>query len=170
MKHFYGLLLVSLLLPVFASAQSNYKPGYAVTLKGDTLKGFINYKEWGQNPSSIDFKTNIADKTAEVLTTDDIKLFNIIGLDLYQKFTGPIGIDNIDPGRISYGKDTTFKVASVFLRVLTGGKNITLLSYIDDVRPHFYTEEAPGYVPKELIYHLYKENDAQTDAIKTKVD
>jgi hypothetical protein len=52
MKEIIKIVLAFLLLPVLASAQSNYKAGYVINLKGDTLKGFINYKEWNQNPST----------------------------------------------------------------------------------------------------------------------
>ena len=45
MKKYF--LVTLLLLPLLSIAQSNYKSGYVVTLKGDTLRGYINYKEWG---------------------------------------------------------------------------------------------------------------------------
>ena len=48
--------VVLFLLPLLSIAQANYKSGYVVTLKGDTLRGYINYKEWGRNPKDIDFK------------------------------------------------------------------------------------------------------------------
>ena len=169
MKRFYKLLFAILLFPIISTAQSNYKPGYAINLKGDTLKGFINYKEWSQNPSAIDFKTAITDKAAKRLTTDDIKGFNIAGYESYQKYTGPISTDYIDASHVSNGKDTTFKIASVFLKVLIEGKNVSLLAYADDIRPHFYVEDGP-HEPKELVYHVYNQDDAQTGAVKTAVD
>jgi len=46
MKHLVKLLLIFILLPFISTAQTNYKPGYVVTLTGDTLHGFIDYKEW----------------------------------------------------------------------------------------------------------------------------
>jgi hypothetical protein len=45
MKFFYKVLLAVILLPAFSYAQSNYKPGYVVNLKGDTLRGFIDCRE-----------------------------------------------------------------------------------------------------------------------------
>ena len=45
-----------LFLPVSLFAQSNYKAGVIVNQKGDTIRGLINYKEWIQNPVTIDFK------------------------------------------------------------------------------------------------------------------
>jgi len=163
-------LFIVLLLPVFVFAQSNYKPGYVVNLKGDTLKGFINYKEWNQNPSAINFKTAVADKVSKKLTTDDIKFFNIDGFESYQKFTGAISTDYTDAAHLSYGRDTTFKVTSVFLKIIADGKNVMLLAYVDDIRSHYYIEEAPLYAPKELVYHIHIDNNAQIGAVKTVVD
>jgi len=57
MKYFY---LFAFLISVSLSslAQSNYKPGYVVDLRNDTLKGFIDYKEWENNPKTFTFKSN----------------------------------------------------------------------------------------------------------------
>jgi hypothetical protein len=43
-------------LPLFSWAQSNYKQGRVVTLQGDTLRGYINYREWPYNPEEFAFK------------------------------------------------------------------------------------------------------------------
>jgi hypothetical protein len=45
MKKSYLALL--LFLPFLSLAQSNYKRGYVITPKGDTLRGYIDFKEWG---------------------------------------------------------------------------------------------------------------------------
>ncbi|HTD41168.1 MAG TPA: hypothetical protein VK671_11145, partial [Mucilaginibacter sp.] len=65
------------LLSSLSYAQSNYKPGYVVDLKGDTLKGFIDYREWGSNPNAIDFKTTVTDKESKRFSPADINYFNI---------------------------------------------------------------------------------------------
>src|ERR1700733_6331117 len=98
MTQFYKLLFLLFLLPLFSLAQSNYKPGYVVTLKGDTLRGFIDYREWDSNPNAINFKTIAANKTAQSFTPADIVYFNIDDMETYQTYTGKISTDpvNID--------------------------------------------------------------------------
>src|ERR1041384_6957193 len=46
MRHLITFLLFTIHISIFA--QSNYRPGYVVQSNGDTLKGFINYREWGK--------------------------------------------------------------------------------------------------------------------------
>jgi hypothetical protein len=65
MKYQNKLLLFFFLLPFFSLAQTNYKPGYVVTLKGDTLRGFIDYKEWIKNPKYISFKNTPGNREVE---------------------------------------------------------------------------------------------------------
>ncbi len=155
MKNFYKVLLVASLLPLFSFGQSNYKPGYVVTLKGDTLHGFIDYKEWNSNPISINFKTVIADAKARKLTPEEIRFFDINGLETYQRYTGPISMDATDAAHINNGRDTSFRTATVFFKVLQKGANLALYSYTDGLKLRLYVGESPGYAPVELGYRIY---------------
>jgi hypothetical protein len=154
MKHFYKLMIV-FLLPIFAAAQSNYQPGYVVTLKGDTLKGFIDLQSWDSNPSAIAFKSAVSDHDKKTFTTNEIGLFNVNGRTTYKKYTCSISLDLTDPSHIVEGRDTSFKVGTVFLQVLQQGKNVALYSYADNIKTRFYIGEAPGYAPTELVYRRY---------------
>ncbi|HTD41167.1 MAG TPA: hypothetical protein VK671_11140 [Mucilaginibacter sp.] len=155
MRKLYKVLLAAILLPVLSYAQSNYKPGYVVDLKGDTLKGFIDYREWGSNPDVIDFKTAVTDKESKRFSPSDINYFNIAGLDSYQRYVGLISMDATDKDHLGSFRDSTYKNAVVFIRILQKGKNLSLYSYTDDIKVRFYVGEAPDYMPKELIYRLY---------------
>jgi hypothetical protein len=155
MKSFYKALLSAVLLPALSYAQSNYKPGYAINVKGDTLKGFINYKEWGGNPDAIDFKSSLSDRDSKTFTTSDISYFNIIGLDAYQRYSGLISMDATDKDHLGNVRDTTYKNGTVFIRILQKGKNVSLYSYTDNLKVRFYIGEAPDYMPVELVYRLY---------------
>jgi len=77
MKKFYVSLLIVLsflLVPsVNVSAQKNFIDGYIITLKKDTLKGKIDYREWNLNPSLIHF-TDAAGKI-DIFRPDDIAGF-----------------------------------------------------------------------------------------------
>jgi hypothetical protein len=154
MRHIKQLLLAFILLPLFSSAQSNYKSGYVVTLKGDTLHGFIDYREWENNPVSISFKPTLADKVQK-LTTDEINYFNIGNIESYLKFTGSISTDITNISALSTGRDTSFKTGVVFLRVIDKGKNVALYSYTDNIKARYYISETPDYAPTELIYRIY---------------
>lgn len=155
MKKFHNTLLAAILLPALSYAQSNYKPGYVVNLKGDTLKGFINYREWNSNPETIDFKTAANDRDSKKITSADISYFNVTGLEAYVRYSGPISMDATDRDHISTFRDTSFREATVFFKVLQKGNNLALYSYGDNLKQRFYIGEAPDYMPKELVYRLY---------------
>ena len=159
MKHFYKTLSAVILLPLFSLAQSNYKPGYIVTLKGYTVRGFVNYKEWNANPNSIDFKTTIADKEKR-FTPAEIRFFSINGQESYRQYAGPISIDYTDVGHISNSRDTSFRTETVFLKVLQKGNKLALYSFADDIKLRFFIAESPGYTPIELGYRLYYNYEA----------
>lgn len=112
MKKIYLLLFG--LLPFFAFAQANFKPGYVVTSNGDTVKGFIDYKEWGHSPSSIKFSTSPAGASPQVFNAMSAKAFSITGLETFVSYSGRISADkNVSPD-IPTGIDTSTVNASVF--------------------------------------------------------
>jgi hypothetical protein len=164
MTHFHKLLLITLLAPLFSTAQSNYQPGLVVTLKGDTLRGFINFKEWDNNPRYIFFKTDPLG-TPSKFTVKDIRYLrvNVDFLVEYQKYEGLISTDNIDIDKIHAERDSTFRLDTVFLKVLQRGKNLVLYSYSDDVKTRYFISENSADSPQELTYRIYYDyNNSKT--------
>jgi hypothetical protein len=152
MKLFFKLLSAALLSPLFTLAQSNYKPAYVVTIKGDTLKGEINQKEWFGNPRTIEFKNSAGVKN---YTVDDIRFFELLNSVSYQRYAGPISIDETNTAKLSNGKDSTIKQDIVFLKIEQKGANVTLYSYVDAIKTRFYiTENNPDNIT-ELVYRIY---------------
>lgn len=154
MKKQYFVLL--LLAPLFTIAQSNYKPGYIIDFKGDTAKGFIDYKEWDQNPKNIKFKANFTNSDTKKLNITDIKAFSVTGFEYYERYVVRTSMDYVDIPHVTTGIDTTTKMDTVFLRVLQKGKNVTLYSYTDHIKARFYIKDNSSVVPEELIYRVYR--------------
>lgn len=147
---------------MFTLAQSNFKTGYVITSKGDTVKGFIDYREWASNPVSINFKTDLKDKKGRSFTTSDIRFFEISNMEAYQKYEGKISMDATDPDKITQGRDSSFRVDTVFMKVVRKGTNVTLFSYTDPLKVRYYIGESPDFSPVELIYRVYNNSDAET--------
>jgi len=158
MRYFYKTLLIILLLPVFSFAQSNFKPGYIVTLKGDTIRGLIDYREWGANPTSIDFKASATDKTRKY-SDQEIHFFSINGFESYVQYTGAISMDITDINLVTSSRDTSQREATVLFKIMQKGDNVVLYSYTDDVKTRFYISESPDYKPVPLVYRIYKNFD-----------
>jgi hypothetical protein len=158
MHNFYKTLLAIILFPFFSLAQSNYKPGSIVTLKGDTTHGFIDYKEWENNPTSISFKSSMS-ASAQQYTPNEIGYFQVDQLESYKTYNGRISTDATNLSHLSTGKDTSFKTAAVFLKLEQDGKYIALYSYTDDLKKRYFVIEKTSNEPFELIYRTYNNFD-----------
>lgn len=169
MKFYYFLLLATFLLPSVCFSQYNFKSGYVITLKGDTLKGFIDEHEWDNNPRYISFKTRGLDKSQK-LTVADIDQFTVDNAITYKRYVCRISLGTIDENHLA-NKDTTVKIDTVFLEVLQSGKNISLFSYSDDIKSRYFTMEKGDVTPQELIYMVYLRANVQaTNAVRTQTD
>jgi len=162
MKSSFKLFVLVFLLPFLSLAQSDYKPGYVVTLKGDTVRGLIDLRNWDSNPTDISFKSS-AGAGVQKLTINDIKLFNIPDFVVYRRFVVRISLDETNTLHLVTGRDTSYKTDAVFLRELQRGKNIALYAYGDQIKMRYYVGEYPDYTPSELVYRLYLDNGAVSD-------
>lgn len=153
----HALLLGMLLFGcLFSFAQRNLQDGFVVLNNGDTLKGFINYREWYKNPASIMFST-AKGSGMQRYKLQDITCFAVNEREMYQRYFVRISMDRQLVGNIGE-KDTSGKKDTVFLKVLQTGKNVTLFSYSDDVKKRFYILPANESTPVELQNSEYLSN------------
>ncbi|WP_295801807.1 hypothetical protein [Mucilaginibacter sp.] len=152
MRFLYALLI--LLLPVSIFAQSNYRPGYVIQSNGDTLKGYINYREWDLCPKSIEYKNLTSDKQATEFTPQTSKEVHVNGLETYITYAGPLSIGATNLQDLRDHIDTAKKNVLVYLKVAVTGKHLTLYSYKDELKTWFLIAE-PNTAPIELRYYRY---------------
>jgi hypothetical protein len=155
------LLALVLLAPAISFAQSNYKPGDVVTAKGDTVAGFINYKEWDKNPYTITFQNSLQGQKVEY-SSKNIAAFTVTGYEKYRSFNMRLSQDYIDHERLNPWLDTVKKADTVFLRTITAGKYLTLFSFKDKIKQRFFISNG-GSKPVELVYHVYLDTVYQTE-------
>jgi len=145
------------IVPFVLFAQSNYHPGYVLKNNGDTLKGFINYREWRQNPKSIDFKINKTEKQVLQFNPQSIKEFQVIGFETYISYKGMISMNQTNFSNLPEKLDTTLKSDTIFLKQLATGDHLTLYKYTDEIKTRFFVAETNG-IPEELKYYEYYNN------------
>ena len=150
---------VIFIVPYFAFSQSNYKPGYLVTLKGDTLKGYVDYREWDKNPTQFKFKTG-ADAKYKLFNITNTSAFGINGLEYFEKQIVFVSTDKVALSSISTGLDTSKKLDTVFLKILSAGKNITLYSYTDLLKTRYYYSEKGEKEILEFTHYVYYQDEA----------
>jgi len=156
MKFFYLLLFIA--LPSIVFAQSNYHEGYILKNNGDTVKGFINYREWERSPKEIDFKLNISNVKPTRYDATVVKGFGIYGAESYLSYIGTVTVAPTDLANLPTGIDTSKRIDTLFLRQVTTGKRLTLYANKDDIKTRLFVAE-PGGKPMELIYYSYYVDD-----------
>lgn len=152
MKRF--LLWLLTVAPLLSVAQSNFHKGYVVNNAQDTIRGFIDYKERFNNPTSIIFKSS-TDSKPQTFLLKDYAAYGIDGLVRYQRFAVNISMDKVNLANLSVGIDSTSKRDTVFLQVLQTGKNVNLFAYQDAIKGRYYIQRKTDTEPEELIKHDY---------------
>ena len=160
------LLTATLLILLFSAFHSNAQktfPGLYVSKSGETIKGdIVNYSQWGNNPSQIEFRAAGSTNT-QMLTPPDIQKLVIDGYDEYISFSGKRLVNAIDDYELINGKgiasyeDKTEDV-STFLRLIFRSAVVELYIYSDAKRINFYCKK-PGEDFIELQYKKYYDGD-----------
>ncbi|MEO7211679.1 hypothetical protein [Mucilaginibacter sp.] len=158
MKFFYSLALFLLSVSSFTYAQTNFKPGYILNLKGDTIRGNVDAREWDINPDIVVFRSN-TDGQEKTYTPKDINGFGVAGNVTFEKFELPISLDNIDPNKASVHIRVKTEVRTVFLKVVTTGTVLNLYSYTDLIKPRFIILDNATKHAEELIYHVFTDEN-----------
>jgi hypothetical protein len=157
----FKLLVTAVILPLFACAQSNYKPGYVITAKGDTISGYIDQREWLSTPTSLKFKKDLKADYQSV-TANDVRYANIGNLETYITYSGPITMDRISESTMMLERDTSVRTGTFFLKVEQQGKNVNLYSFSDRVKTRYFITDKDNPTPTELIYRLYYDSEKVT--------
>jgi len=147
------LFILTVLFPCVALAQPNYHEGFVIKNNGDSVKGFVNYREWVYSPESVEFRTEKTGPTTKY-TANVIKGFGVNGFVTYRSYVGDITMNkNIFPN-ISSGIDTTHLVKAIFLKPVRSGLNINLYYNNEVNKDRFFIAEGNG-TPVELKYYEY---------------
>lgn len=166
MKLRVPVLLLLFLLPSLAFAQANYKPGLVVTSSGDTLSGFINYREWDLAPKTVSFQTSDNSGKVQELNAANTRYFEVTGLEAYRGFEVLISTDRVDVGSLSHGSpESSPSTEHVFLKVLQDGTKVSLYSYKDNIKERFFIMEKGEAKPQELLYRRYYDKRNSTRII-----
>ena len=162
----YFLPFVFTLITANAIAQSNFKGGYIINLRGDTLKGFINYKYRQQTAETIEFKNTSASTEIKTLKPEDIRAFYVSPGTTCISYSGPLSTNKNHYPDNDVEKDTTTIVGSVFLQQLLTGANTSLFTNTDQKKTHYFYQEKNSK-PIELIYYEFASSGQQLTTIRS---
>ncbi|HZY83128.1 MAG TPA: outer membrane beta-barrel protein [Cyclobacteriaceae bacterium] len=132
-------------------------PGYIVTTKGDTLKGFIldRNNKWSGNSVSFSSSATGSTETYQLgnITTMYLQPYNA----MYHARVVEIDKKPIDMNRIEHDAQRRIVTDTVLLELIARGK-ITLYNYLDEnAKRHFFVQKDGGKI-EELPYVRYMSN------------
>ena len=153
MKQLYIVLFI-LTFPIVLLAQTNYHQGYVIKNNGDTLNGYINYREWQETPRVIEFKPSLQIKSATNFYPNTIQGFKLNNFESFITYVGPISTDNNVFPDLSDDLDMNTKIDTLFLKTIYANPNISLLSQVDDIKTRLFILEK-GDKPVELKYYQF---------------
>ncbi len=143
-----------LFLVLFGYSQQNYLPGIIVKLKGDTLRGFINYQNSEKNPLNIYFRSDM-NHEPDIFSPQEVQSF-MVANEIYISATVSINEGFYGTQELGNSPEIVLQTGTVFLQVLVKGNKS--LYYLKDSkgREQFYVELDSRY--ELLIYHKYLKN------------
>lgn len=132
MKNFFHVFLFVWVLVSFEPlyAEKQFEPGYAITVSQDTLRGFIEYRNWDKNPVRILFKSTREDQE-KTLGLEELSGFYVHD-EYYVKATVKVDDNPIRGEEMSYSRIQQTRTETVFLRMLARG--VKSLGYYVDAR------------------------------------
>lgn len=144
----YLFILITILISQYSFSQSNYLDGYIINLKGDTIFGLIDYRNWDTNPNKIDFKHK-TDNAAITYTP-----LNIIEFRVHDEiYVSGIVNSEISPtltARLEKDATINLKIDTAFLQILIKGNKNLYLYKDSQGKSNFYIKKDTNY---ELLIH-----------------
>ena len=154
MKNVLNIILLVLLTNSLAMSQENFIPGEIVNAEGDTIKGFVDYRNWKNSPKNISYKVNLGDESSKSILSSDFAQVIVNG----EHYFG--AIVDVEISRFMNLKDadtdSKFQIQqdTVWLKVLYAGPK-NLYQYINESgREFYYIGEYKN--PELLLYKEYK--------------
>jgi hypothetical protein len=151
------LLIILMFICRSAYCQENYLSGYVISLNGDTLNGFIDYRNLEKTPNKISFKANLNNNKSEY-TPLDIKGFSVVD-EIYESAIIKTELTNglETNAALNIGMDTTF------LQTMIAGTK-SLYYYKNDFGNElFYIKTDKTY--ELLVFKKYLSNQEGTNTI-----
>ena len=151
----YLITLLCLTFSTGLQAQSNYQKATITKDDHTEVSGWIDYREWDQNPESFHFKKTPDGKVIEY-TNKDISICHVNGLIRFERALVSISLDKRTMLQgYSLGPDKSSKTEVVFLKLITEGPIVSLYAYTDNIKTRYYIKDHSNDMYTELIYQKY---------------
>jgi hypothetical protein len=136
MRKLHCLISLLFILLAFKSlSQNNYLSGYIININSDTIRGYIDYFDWDNNPDEIFFKKDLnAEKN--IIKPDEIKEFSVQDR-FYTSKVVSLDKSSTKTDYLTDNPKTEYSKQLVFLQLLTKSDK-SLYYYKDNNKEHFF--------------------------------
>ena len=157
----FALFIMGMVTFKMAYSQENYISGYVINNNGDTISGFLDYRNWDNNPERIKFKSK--DGGILIFLPADIKAFAtaneayLSGIIQTEVSSHEINLLNLD---------THFNIQTdtAFLQTLVAGKKSLYFYKTSEGKENFYVKNVEGF--ELLLYKKYLKAQDEKRAIR----
>lgn len=136
----------------YSKAQKSFEPGYLIASPSDTIRGYIDYKNWSRNPETINFKTS-PDEKAKTYGLSDMEGFGVHG-ENYIKAHVEVNISPTDIDKLSSSPVPEVVKTVAFLLVVKNGPKSLFYLKDNNGKVQLYIREKEGAY-QLLINHKY---------------
>ena len=159
-----GVILIAFIFQT-AYGQTNFKQGYIIKQSGDTLHGFIDYKNWVINPVKISFKENLNGENINY-TPMDIRYFSVLD-EIYESAIIETEISPTNIQNLEFGAELNLKMDTAFIQAMILGKK-SLYFYVNNHgNNQFYIKTDSAF--EFLAYKKYiRKVDFEHASVQTK--
>ncbi|MDD4968124.1 MAG: hypothetical protein PHT07_01715 [Paludibacter sp.] len=150
------MTLLGLSFSMMVLSQENFVSGYIIKINGDTLKGFVDYRNWAKNPTQIRFKEGSSSEIMKYKPTQ-ISAFGALD-EIYKSAIVKVDSSNTKE-RISISPAFEFRTDTVFLQTLFQGSK-SLYYYKDRYdQMNFYIFNNSQYELLEFKKYIRRDKD-----------
>lgn len=157
----YALFSMGMLVFQMANSQENYISGYVIKNNGDTLSGFLDYRNWDNNPERIKFKAN--DGALLIFLPADIKAFAIAN-EAYLSGIIQTEVSTNETNLLNFETQFNIQADTAFLQTLVAGKKSLYLYKTSEGKENFYVKNDTGF--ELLLYKKYLKAQGDKRAIR----
>ncbi len=138
-------------------AQENYLQGNIISLTGDTISGFIDYRNWDRNPQQINFKEKLTGENI-VYTPTQINSFSVNN-ENYIGAVVKIETSPIKTNSLNSDPKFKFETDTCFLQVIVQGVKSLYQYKNSNWKDYFYIKEGECINLLERKKYLKKLDD-----------
>jgi len=148
-----SLFFIFLSLQSILQAQSSFSKGFVVTVEQDTLRGYINDKDWDFHPKSVNFKVTENGKPTNY-TPNDLLVVKTESGKHFETFT--VEINKTQKSDYSYDSKAKMEERTVFMQPIIKGEMNFYFYQSPDLEKHFFIQKGEATL-MELLEIQYKE-------------